>query len=152
MTTATTARPVVRPATGADWESISSLLSNAQLPLDGARDQLPRFRVAELDGIVVGCAATERYGTDALLRSVAVSPAHHGRAIGATLVARVLDETRDEGIQTVVLLTTTAAGWFPRFGFQQVHRDEAPASVRDSVEFRSACPASAVTMLLRHRR
>ena len=46
----------------------------------------------------------------------------------------------------VYLLTTTADGFFPRFGFSRITRDDVPDSVKGSVEFRSACPASAVVM------
>jgi amino-acid N-acetyltransferase len=50
------------------------------------------------------------------------------------------------GANTVFLLTTTAEGFFPRFGFEQITRDEVPPSVRGSGEFQSACPASAIVM------
>jgi amino-acid N-acetyltransferase len=46
----------------------------------------------------------------------------------------------------VFLLTTTAERFFPKFGFEQIARDEVPASVKASVEFRSACCASAIVM------
>jgi amino-acid N-acetyltransferase len=46
----------------------------------------------------------------------------------------------------VFLLTTTAERFFPRFGFEEIARDEVPASVQASVEFQSACPASAIVM------
>ena len=44
------------------------------------------------------------------------------------------------------LLTETAARFFPRFGFAVEDRSSAPPAVRESVEFRAACPASAVMM------
>jgi amino-acid N-acetyltransferase len=50
------------------------------------------------------------------------------------------------GAETVFLLTTTAEKFFPKFGFEAITRADVPASVQTSVEFRSACPASAVVM------
>ena len=50
------------------------------------------------------------------------------------------------GLTPLYLLTTTAEDFFPRFGFSRITRQEVPESVRASVEFRSACPASAVVM------
>jgi amino-acid N-acetyltransferase len=50
------------------------------------------------------------------------------------------------GANTVFLLTTTAERFFPQFGFEQIDREQVPPSVRASVEFRSACPASAIVM------
>ena len=53
------------------------------------------------------------------------------------------------GAHDLVLLTSTADAWFPRFGFERISRDAAPASLHASEEFRGACPASAVVMRLR---
>ena len=52
------------------------------------------------------------------------------------------------GITTVVLLTTTAEDYFPRFGFERTDRSVVPEEVRESAEFRGACPASATVMQL----
>jgi amino-acid N-acetyltransferase len=51
-------------------------------------------------------------------------------------------------VHTITLLTTTAATFFPRFGFRAIARAAAPRAVQDSVEFREACPASASVLLL----
>jgi amino-acid N-acetyltransferase len=44
------------------------------------------------------------------------------------------------------LLTTTAERYFPKFGFERIERRDVPETVQASVEFTSACPASAVVM------
>ena len=49
------------------------------------------------------------------------------------------------------LLTTTAEQVLPAIWFRVIARDEVPASVQASVEFHSACPASAVVMRKRLR-
>jgi amino-acid N-acetyltransferase len=46
----------------------------------------------------------------------------------------------------VFLLTTTAEAFFPKFGFEQIQRIDVPISLQASVEFQSACPASAIVM------
>ena len=66
--------------------------------------------------------------------------------MGEALVRRILDYANDQGISEVYLLTTTAERYFPRFGFVQVAREDVPDTVRGSIEFREACPASAVAM------
>ena len=53
---------------------------------------------------------------------------------------------REHGVENVFLLTTTAEGFFPKFGFALIQRNDVPRSVQSSVEFHSACPASAVVM------
>ena len=44
---------------------------------------------------------------------------------------------------TVYLLTETANGFFPRFGFHPTQRAAVDSAVQQLVEFTSACPASA---------
>jgi L-amino acid N-acyltransferase YncA len=144
------ARPdtVIRPAAPADWPRIATLLSASALPLDGAHEHLADFVVAERDASVVGCAAVERYEDAGLLRSVAVAASERGRGTGAALVEQCLTNAARSGLSTLVLLTTTAADYFPRFGFVVVDRSVVPDALRASEEFRGACPASATVMQL----
>lgn len=129
-----------------DLPSILSLLEGARLPLAGVPDGLSRLVVAEVEGELVGVAGLERYGTSALLCSVAVSPRHQGKGIAGAMVQRLLEEARCECIQDIYLRTTTAEGYFPKFGFSPVELSRVPLQVQDSVEFQGACPTSAVTM------
>jgi amino-acid N-acetyltransferase len=136
----------IRRAVPADWDRIASLLTTSSLPLDGAREHIEGFIVAERDGALVGSAVIERYANAGLLRSVAVAESERGRGTGAALIERCLKDAADHRLSALVLLTTTAAAWFPRFGFEAVDRDAVPDAVKDSAEFRGACPASAVVM------
>jgi amino-acid N-acetyltransferase len=102
--------------------------------------------VARDDERVVGVAAAELYADGALLRSVAVDPAVQGKGVGHRLTEAVLHLAEERGLHTVFLLTTTAEKFFPRFGFELITRGEVPATVQASIEFQSACPASAFVM------
>jgi N-acetylglutamate synthase-like GNAT family acetyltransferase/predicted phosphodiesterase len=148
-----TAGPVVvapiRRATPDDWPRVAELLSASGLPLDGAKEHVTDFVVAERGAVLVGCAAVERYGPAGLLRSVAVTASERGKGTGAALVERCLTDARRSGIETMILLTTTADHYFPRFGFEVVDRAVVPEAVRESAEFRGACPASATVMQAR---
>lgn len=137
----------LRPATPADLPSIHDLLSRATLPLAGVDEHL-RVVVADEGGRIVGCAGLERYGASVLLRSVAVDAASRGQGLGQRLAAETLAVARRDGAATAFLLTETAATFFPKLGFAPVDRAEVPAEVRQSVEFTSACPASALVMRL----
>jgi amino-acid N-acetyltransferase len=53
------------------------------------------------------------------------------------------------GVRELFLLTTTAEPIFARWGFRRVDRAEAPPAIRESREFASLCPASAVFMARR---
>lgn len=136
----------LRGATAADRPAVVALLSAAQLPLDGVPPDLAHFIVAERAGSVVGAIGLEDYGEAGLLRSAVVDPALRGSGVGDALVRALLESARARGTRELVLLTTTADGWFPRFGFERIAREAAPAAVRVSEEFQGACPASAITM------
>lgn len=129
-----------------DGPAILQLLSNSALPVDGLLDHLTTAIVARANGRVVGCAALEVYQDGGLLRSVAVEAAAKGQGIGTQLTRSALDLANTLGVATVYLLTTTAEGFFPKFAFQRIARELVPASVQRSVEFRSACPSTAIVM------
>ncbi|HEY6208709.1 MAG TPA: hypothetical protein VIW28_06595, partial [Gemmatimonadales bacterium] len=65
---------------------------------------------------------------------------------GAALTATALDLARRRGVRTVYLLTETAAGFFPKFGFHPIPRPAVDPAVLGSAEFTTACPASALVM------
>lgn len=129
-----------------DLPAVLELLDRSELPRDGLADHFDLALVARDDARVVGSAAVERYGDAGLLRSVAVDRAYRGQGLGARLVGAALERARQAGLQTVYLLTTTAPGYFPRFGFQPVARADVAPAVRQSVEFTGACPDSALVM------
>ena len=142
--------PRVRPAAPADLAAIERLLTASGLPLDGVREALPTFVVAEAGNDVVGVAGLEVCCDNALLRSVAVSPTWRSHGVGRALVMRVILDAEARGIHALYLLTTTAERYFPSFGFREISRDAVPADIRDTVEFRGACPASATVMCREH--
>ena len=139
----------LRPAGPADLEAVAELLRESRLPLDGLEDAFPAAIVATRGGRIVGCVALQLCGRAALLRSLAVSPDERGRGVGAALTMKALAAARTLGARDVYLLTETARDFFPRFGFAVEDRAGAPAAVQSSVEFRSACPASALMMRAR---
>ncbi len=137
----------IRSATPVDLDPVRRMLEQATLPLEGLDDQWgPGFAVAVEDGEVVGAAGVERYGRFGLLRSVVTTPGQRGRGIAESLVRNRLAWAGTEGLEGVYLLTTTAEGYFPRLGFERVDRDTLPIEIRESPEFASACPGTAVAM------
>jgi N-acetylglutamate synthase-like GNAT family acetyltransferase len=136
----------LRPALPADLANIEALLSASGLPLDGVRESLPTFVVAQADDQIVGVAGLEVCCDNALLRSVAVADTWRAHGIGRALVTRVISDAEARGINALYLLTTTAERYFPSFGFQKIERDEVPDDVRATAEFQGACPASATVM------
>jgi len=149
----TAAEATVRAAEPGDLPRVEHLLVASGLPLAGVADALAAgsFVVAEHDAELIGVAGLEVCCDNALLRSVAVADAWRARGLGRALVSRVIAEAESRGIRALYLLTTTAEGYFPSFGFAGVLREQVPDDVRATEEFRGACPASAVAMKLELR-
>jgi amino-acid N-acetyltransferase len=136
----------VQAAQPEDFDGIAALLRDNELPVDGLRDHLATALVVRDGDIIVGSAALEVYEDGALLRSVAVVPGLRSSGLGRTLTDAAIDLARARGVPALYLLTTTADQYFPRFGFERIDRSGVPAGVQRSVEFTSACPASAIVM------
>ena len=146
MTTTNIDAPRVRPAIPDDLPAVEQLLTTSGLPLDGVRDALSTFVVADAGHELVGVAGLEVCCDNALLRSVAVRPEWRSHGVGRALVTRLVTDAEARGIHALYLLTTTADRYFPTFGFRPISRDDVPADVRETAEFKEACPASATVM------
>ncbi|NTV62729.1 MAG: GNAT family N-acetyltransferase [Oscillochloris sp.] len=133
----------IGPAEPGDLAAILDLLSRHGLPHAGLAEHLGEALLARRAREVVASAALEIYGAAALLRSVAVAPELRGQGIGAQIVGAALARARELGVQRIYLLTTSAADYFPRFGFRPIARAAVQVTVQASAEFTGACPASA---------
>lgn len=137
-----------RMGNAADWPQVAELLMGASLPLEGAEQNLSSFLLAFRSGRLIASAGLEHYGDKALLRSVAVHHTERGTGLGQEVVRRLLDQAHAAEVKAIVLLTTTADQFFPRFGFVNVTRSEVPAEVLASPEFQGVCPSSSTVMQL----
>jgi amino-acid N-acetyltransferase len=147
--TTDTREAALRVATDADLPAIQQLLAASGLPTSGVAGALRGFVVAESNKEIVGVVGLERCCEEyALLRSTAVAPDWRGTGLGRRLVTHAIAEAESRGIKALYLLTTTAERYFPSFGFVRTQRDAVPDEVKQSVEFREACPASATVMTL----
>lgn len=138
----------IEPAAPADLPAVLDLLSASGLPHDGLAEHFDVALVARDGEVVVGSAALELYGEAALLRSVAVTEGLRGQGLGRQLTSAALGLARARGVRRVYLLTTTAEGYFPSFGFAPIARAEVEPAVQTSVEFTGACPAAAAVLAL----
>jgi len=142
---------LLRPAAMSDLPAIERLLVSSGLPTAGVAESLDGFVVAqsEREDTIVGVVGLELCCADyALLRSTAVEPEWRGTGLGRRLVMHAIAEAESRGISALYLLTTTAERYFPTFGFVKTQRDAVPDEVKQSVEFREACPATATVMTL----
>lgn len=145
--------PLIRPASQADLPAIERLLLETGLTTAGVAEILNTtpsdFFVAETTGDageLVAVAGLERCCDNALLRSVAVRPEWQRHGLGRALIQRIVCHAEERGIRALYLLTMTAEHYFPRFGFEAIDRAAVPADLAETLEFKSACPTTAVAM------
>jgi len=138
---------VIEAAHVDDLPAILALLEKSGLPQDGLSDHVATTLVAREDHAIVGSAALELYGTVALLRSVAVADQLRGQGLGQQLTKEALKLAEQHGVTLVYLLTETAGGFFPRFGFRPIPRSEVAPALHASTEWTTACPDTAQAMV-----
>ena len=135
------------PARPHDVKDALDLLRRLDLPeTDVAERWGHYFVVHEDDGRVVGVAGLEIHGDDGLLRSVAVNVDYRRLGLGASLVEAALQRAERLELRSVYLLTTDARDYFARQGFAPCPREEAPAAIRESWEYTTGCPSTAILM------
>ena len=127
---------VLREAGASEDSSIRALLEATKLPFDDVSAERQEFIVAIADGQVVGCGALETFGGAALVRSLAVAERHRGAGLGGELYERLVARAKEKGLARLFLLTTTAAPYFARRGFELVERSTAPEAMTRSAQ----CP------------
>lgn len=129
---------------------ITALLAENGLPISdiSASSPVQFFGIREA-GALVAVVGLERYPPIGLLRSLAVRTDLRRRGLGQELVAYVEAYAAAQGVETLFLLTTTAARFFLDLGYSPASRDQAPASIQASSEFSALCPATSALLAKR---
>lgn len=137
-------------ASPSDLDDILALLSTVNLPHEGVAEHLSSFLVArDSEGRLIGTVGLERHGQVGLLRSAAVSPNVQHSGLGSCLTTTLLENATNEGVEKVVLLTTTARDFFAhRFGFSEAARSDYDEQLSASAEWCLPRCSSAVCMTL----
>ena len=136
----------LRPADDEALDAVERLLRENELPAADVRAKSDCFYVAILDEERVGVGGIESVPPDGLLRSVVVEESKRGLGLGGVLCDRLEARARADGVETVYLLTTTAADFFAARGYEEIDRVEAPTAVRETSQFQGLCPSTAVCM------
>ncbi|HEY3535277.1 MAG TPA: amino-acid N-acetyltransferase [Pedococcus sp.] len=121
------ATPVVRRARAADIRAIRELVrpladSRVLVSKDAVTyyESLQQFRVAEVDGQLVGCGALHVMWEDlAEIRTLAVAPQAKGTGVGSVLLDALVQDARDLGLRRLFCLTFEL-DFFTRHGFAPI--------------------------------
>ncbi len=131
----------IEPILGLD--EVVSLLANCGLPVaDISLKKPPVFFGVRSERGLLAVIGIELFGEVALLRSLAVVPTARGQRLGHDLVAFAERVAAERGVETLFLLTETAAQFFIKLGYRPTDRSDAPPAVRSTAQFASLCPAS----------
>lgn len=122
------------------------LLSANKLPINDITEGVTLYALL-LGDKVVGSAGLERYGTKALLRSISVADSVKGKGLGIYISQQLEHLARQEGVDELYLVTTTADRFFAKFGYRLISRSEVAEAVAVSGQFNGICPASAAIMV-----
>ena len=97
---------------------------------DDIRFYLGNFLVAELDGVVRGCAAARDFGNDLLeVRSMVVEPGFQGKGIGRAMVEALIAGLRIKRKNFRLFTLTYQKGFFQALGFRTVDRGRFPEKI-----------------------
>jgi len=92
-------------------------------------ENLQVFRVAEIDGDVVGCCALQVVWSDlAEVKSLAVKENFLGKGVGKALAESMLKQAEALGVEKVFTLTLEP-DFFEKSGFRKVDKDTLPMKV-----------------------
>lgn len=127
--------------------AVLALLKNSGLPYQDI-DTRPsiEFLVAAPGQSLLGAVGLEQYDDTGLLRSLVVRPESRWMGLGMQLADAMEERAGKAGVTALYLLTTTAADFFARRGYQVIQRSDAPSVLQSTSEFSSLCPAQAVCM------
>lgn len=130
-----------------DLPSILPLLEQCGLRIADIEPARPPlfFGVRGGNGLVA-VVGLEVHGQLGLLRSLAVAPTARGQGLGQALVAYAEAYAANHGVGALYLLTTSAALFFSRLGFQVAERSSAPAAIRACSQFSALCPSSSALL------
>jgi amino-acid N-acetyltransferase len=139
--------PVValHPVAG-NLDYVESCLRQTNLPTQDLQTTPAEFYYATADGERIGVGGIEEYGRVGLLRSVAVEPSKQGHGYGSALCAALETTAQTNDIETLYVLTTTAAEFFTARGYDAIDRTTAPDAIEETTQFQNLCPSTATCM------
>jgi len=139
---------LVRQASLSDLNAIAAILGNNKLPSEDCHDHIDHFIILEIDGKIAGIGGLEYHGIYALLRSIVIITDKRNRGLGKTIIRKLVDQARDNGVTTLYLLTEDASDYFATSGFTCIDRTDVPLPIRQTRQFSSLCPTTATVMAM----
>ena len=135
----------INEVTENNFLKVVALLKQNNLPTEDISEVTKLFSIGDNDK-VIGTIGIELYRDIGLLRSFAVDEEYRRNGLGKQLINFIEDFAKQKRMQGIVLLTTTASDYFAKRNYQTIDRANTPIEIRNSSEFKSTCPSSAIVM------
>lgn len=96
-------------------------------------NEIHHFQIVELDGMVIGCAALYPFKAEKMgeLACLVSHPKYRRSARADNLVAHVERKAREQGLDSIFVLTTQSIHWFRERGFSHIDISELPAAKKE---------------------
>jgi amino-acid N-acetyltransferase len=130
-------------------DEVKNLLKEAGLPNDDIDEHAETFIIAKTNDELIGVIGLEIWNYNALLRSLVVKAKYRNHGIANELYEKCIEMAKQNSINTVALLTTTAKKFFSKKGFVKVTGNDIPDFLKETKEFRFYCPNSSIIMTQR---
>lgn len=126
-------------------DAIVSLLVKHDLPTSDLDESKTLFACL-INEELVGAGGLEFFTDCALLRSVCVRTDMQRSGLGTFIVRELEKVAVQHGVHSLYLLTTTAKDFFTKEGYRVVDRMAAPIDIKNTTQFSSVCPSTAIVM------
>jgi amino-acid N-acetyltransferase len=127
--------------------AVVALLESAGLPaVDLRPEHLEHFFFCGARDAPTGLVGLEPFESEALLRSLVVTPAVRCSGLGSALVEHAEGHARSQGMRAIYLLTTSAERFFAQRGYLRIARAAAVPAIQATQEFKELCPDSSAVM------
>ncbi len=136
----------IQSAEPKDLAAVTDFLTAQDLPVTDLGEENVDLYLVHDEGELVATIGLEKYGTTGLLRSLAVKETFRNQQLAEKMIKGFFAVCEAKEIAEVYLLTTTAEKYFLKRGFLPVDREKVPTVIRQTREFKSICPSSAIVM------
>ena len=129
-----------------DWKTALKLLEKHQLPTADIGANVALYGVFQGSSLI-GTMGLEAHNTEGLLRSVCLDSGFQNKGLGTIILKKIEEKIAQQGIQKIYLLTTTAKAFFEKNQYTVISRADVSDALKQTTEFTSTCPSSAIVML-----
>ena len=128
-----------------NYSEVIELLKTNNLPTEDITEHTKIFALHEEEQLI-GTVALEYSSKDGLLRSLCIAEEKRSKGYGIELVEFIEQYAKEQGVENLYLLTTTADKFFLKRKYTIIDRKDVPEFIRSSSEFTSVCPSTAIIM------